>query len=49
MPFNYVLLEVHCLNGIGDDEVETAQEFCPKVHVPGFHCLEINCKHLGYT
>jgi hypothetical protein len=49
MPYNHVLLEVHCLNGIGDEEIETAPEFCPKVHEPGFHCLENNCKHRGIT
>jgi hypothetical protein len=49
MSFNHVLLEVVCSNGFGDEEVEVAPEFCPKIHEPGFHCLENNCKHLGYT
>ncbi|WP_246277207.1 hypothetical protein [Neobacillus endophyticus] len=37
------------MNGIGEKEIETTPDFCPKVHKPGFHCLENNCKHHSYT
>ncbi|WP_342549358.1 hypothetical protein NST69_11495 [Paenibacillus sp. FSL P2-0089] len=51
IPFNHVIVEVHCLYGLVESQEDgTIPEYCRYgVKNPGFHCLKNNCPYVGHA
>lgn len=51
MAFTHLIVELHCLYGVGEQELDTqAPSFCENgVHKPGYHCLVKNCEFAGHA
>ncbi|MBY9079819.1 hypothetical protein [Paenibacillus sp. CGMCC 1.18879] len=51
MVFAHLIVELHCLYGIGDqDEINPVPPFCKNgVRKPGYHCLSENCEFSGHA
>lgn len=51
MPYTHMILEVHCLYGLGEqEENESVPNFCKRgAGRLGYHCMENKCAFMAFT